>query len=105
LYVRLNKALYGTLQAASLFWKQLPATFQEWEFIISPYDQCIANKEINGRQFAVIWHVNDLKISNCKGKVVSEIINKLSEVLGKESPLTMHQGAVHDYFGMKIDFQ
>jgi len=35
-----------------------------WGFTINPYDQCIANKTINGRQCNIIWHVDDLKISH-----------------------------------------
>jgi len=31
LYVQLKKALYGTLQAALLFWKLLSETLQEWD--------------------------------------------------------------------------
>jgi len=34
LYVQLRKALFGTLQAALLFWKLLSGTLQEWGFTI-----------------------------------------------------------------------
>jgi len=36
LYVQLKKALYGTLQAALLFWKLLSKTLQEWGFTLNP---------------------------------------------------------------------
>jgi len=36
LYVQLKKALYGTLQAALLFWKLLSQTLQEWGFTLNP---------------------------------------------------------------------
>jgi len=38
LYVQLKKALYGTLQAALLFWKLLSETLQEWGFTLNPYN-------------------------------------------------------------------
>jgi hypothetical protein len=38
LCVQLNKALYGTLQAALLFWRKLTAKLQEWGFEINPYN-------------------------------------------------------------------
>ena len=104
LYVKLNKALYGTLRAALLFWKKLSATLQEWGFIINPYDACVANKEISGKQCTIIWHVDDLKISHCNAEIVSMMIDKLEGVFGKEAPLTVHRGVVHEYLGMKIDF-
>jgi len=62
LYVKLRKALYRTLQAALLFWKLLSNTLKEWGFKINEYDQCVANKTINGKQCTIVWHVDDLNI-------------------------------------------
>jgi Reverse transcriptase (RNA-dependent DNA polymerase) len=104
LYIRLNKALYGTLRAALLFWKKLSETLQGWGFAINPCDQCVANKEIDGKQCTIIWHVDDLKISHCNCEVVSGVIRRLSEVFGKETALTVHRGRIHDYIGMIFDF-
>jgi hypothetical protein len=104
LYVRLNKALYGTLRAALLFWRKLTAQLQEWEFTINPYDWCVANKHINGSQCTIIWHVDDLKISHIDATVVTEIIGKISDVFGNEAPLTIRRGKKHDYLGMELDF-
>jgi hypothetical protein len=36
--VKLKKALYGTLQAAMLFWKDLSANLVQWGYEINPYD-------------------------------------------------------------------
>ena len=50
LYVELQKALYGTLQADILFWKELMKFLtEELGFIINPYDSCIINKMIDGK--------------------------------------------------------
>jgi hypothetical protein len=54
LYVQLKKALYGTLQAALIFWKKLSSKFQGWGFIINPYDKCVANMDVNGSQCTLI---------------------------------------------------
>jgi Reverse transcriptase (RNA-dependent DNA polymerase) len=75
LYFELLKALYGTLKAALLFWKKLVATLREWGFKMNPYDWCVVNKIINGKQCTVLWHVDDLKISHVEYDVVSLIIN------------------------------
>jgi len=64
IYVKLKKAIYGTLQAALLFWRLLSDTLIEWGFRLNEYDKCIVNKTINGRQCTIIWHVDDLKISH-----------------------------------------
>jgi hypothetical protein len=104
LYVELKKALYGTLKAALLFWRRLSNQLGEWGFKVNPYDWCVANKEINGSQCTIVWHVDDLKISHVDPAVVSDIISLLSSEFGKESPLTINRGKVHDYLGMTIDY-
>ena len=104
LYVLLQKALYGTLKAALLFWKKLSSTLESWGFEINPYDTCVANKMINGKQCTILWHVDDLKISHVDAMEVTKIIQLLSSEFGKEAPLTINRGKVHDYLGMRIDF-
>ena len=49
MYVQLKKALYGTMQAAILFWKNLTGSLQEWGFTINPYDWCVANKMVSNK--------------------------------------------------------
>jgi len=39
MYVKLRKALYGTLQAAMLFWKDLTKTLTDWGFVVNLYDR------------------------------------------------------------------
>ena len=76
-------ALYGTLQAALLFWKLLSTTLTEWGFKINDYDQCVANKTNNDKQCTIIWHVDDLKISHVDKNVVEDILKLLNEKFGK----------------------
>jgi len=42
--------------------------------MINPYDQCVANKQINGKQCTIIRHVDDLKISHVRENVIEDII-------------------------------
>ena len=105
LYIQLKKALYGTLQAALLFWKLLSETLQEWGFILNPYDKCVANKVIAGKQRTILWHVYDLKISHVDKNVVDDIVKKLNKKFGHERPLTTSRRKVLDYLGMKIDYR
>ena len=105
LYFKLKKALYGTLQGAKLAWQKLAAKFQEWGFELNPYDQCVANKTINGTQCTVLWHVDDIKISHKDPAIVTEIIDMLKAEYGKYADLTVVRGKVHDYLGMTLDFR
>jgi hypothetical protein len=104
LYVRLNKALYGTLRASLLFWRKLTKELESLGFVINPYDCCVANKMINNAQCTIVWHVDDLKISHVDANVVTKIIEDISGVFGTQTPLTVHRGTRHEYLGMTLDF-
>jgi hypothetical protein len=60
LYVHVLKALYGMLVSAMLFYKKLNNDLIEYGFKVNPYDPCVANKIVRGRQMTVSWHVDDL---------------------------------------------
>jgi hypothetical protein len=50
LYVKLKKALYGCLRSALLFYKKLLKDLKDRGFVVNPYDPCVANKTVNGKQ-------------------------------------------------------
>jgi hypothetical protein len=104
MYVKLKKALYGTLQAALLFWKDLSGYLQEMGFKLNPYDRCVLNKMIHGKQCTILWHVDNLKVSHVNDEVIENVISTLSERYGKEAPLVVTRGKVHDYLGMTLEF-
>jgi len=104
LYVKLRKALYGTLQVALLFWKLLVDTLMDWGFKLNEYDKCVMNKTIKGKQCMIIWHLDDLKISHMYHTVVEDIIGKLGKKFGQESLLVTSQGKTLKYLGMCIDY-
>ena len=100
IYVKLKKALYGTLKAAVLFWKKLTKTLTDDGFTINSYDWCEANKTMNGTQCTVAWHVDDLKISHKSASQVTKVIKVLEHEYGKVSELTIVRGKVHDFLGI-----
>jgi len=79
--------LYGTLQAALIFWRILSDTLKERGFKLNKYDQCVTNKMINGQQCTIIWHSDDIKLSHLKKTVMEDIIAQLNKS-SKESLLT-----------------
>jgi hypothetical protein len=103
MHVKLKKALCGTLQAAMSFWKDLSAKLVSWGHEINPCDWCMANKMVNGKQRAVLWHVDDLKISHVDPAVVESLLDLLNGVCGKLSPLVTTRGKTHDCLGMTLD--
>ena len=64
LMVKVDHTLYRILRSALLFYHNLVGDLEAEGFAINPYDPCVANKLINGKQITIIWHVDDLKISH-----------------------------------------
>ena len=109
LYVKLKKALYGTIQADLQFWKNLTNTIISWGFEINPYDWCVSNKTMNGKHLTAVWHVDDLKISHVYQSAIDVLISNLRKKYettpsGIKTPLTVHNGKKHDYLGMTLDY-
>jgi hypothetical protein len=70
-------------------------------FELNPYDTCVANKMIDGKQCTIAWFVDDNKISHVDSKVVSHVIEKIEERFGK---MTVTRGKEHVFLGMDISF-
>jgi hypothetical protein len=102
LYVKMQKALYGHLRSALLFYNKLVADLEGDGFVLNPYDLCVANKAVNGKQMMVCWHIDDLKVSHCDPAQVTIFGEWLSEKYGVA--VAIHRGKVHNYLGMIFDF-
>ena len=70
--------------------------------MINPHDRCVANKMINGSQYTVVFYVDDNKISHIDKKVVTSVINDISEHFGE---LTVSRGTTYDFLGMDIEIK
>ena len=105
LYLELLKQLYGTVKAAQLFWERLAKHLvTDWGFTLNPYDQCVANKMINGSQCTIVWHMDDLKISYVQEEVVNNIVKWLNKEFGSGDPMMVFEGKIHHYLGLTLDY-
>ncbi len=74
LIVECLNAVYGTMVAALLYYKKFVKSLTNKGFKLNPYDGCVANKIIKGKQMTICFHVDDCKISHVSTKVVDETI-------------------------------
>jgi hypothetical protein len=74
LIVECLNAVYGTMVAALLYYKKFVKNLTDEGFKLNPYDGCVANKIIKGKQMTICFHVDDCKISHVSTKVVDETI-------------------------------
>ena len=102
LYVKLLKALYGLLKSALLFYKKLRGDLENMGFEVNPQDPCVANKEVNGSQMTVTWHVDDLKVSHKDPAEVTKFLLAMARIYGKG--ITVTRGKIHTYLGMDFDY-
>ncbi len=58
LYVRLDKALYGCVKSALLWYKLFSSALIDMGFVLNPYHPCVANCDIDGKQCTIIWYVD-----------------------------------------------
>ena len=101
LYVRLDKAMYGCVKSAFLWYDLLSTSLQKMGFVINPYDPCVANCIIEGSQCTISWYVDDTKISHVNPNVVTMIIEKMEQQFGK---MTVTRGDEHIFLGMHIKY-
>ena len=102
LYLHVLRALYGCLELALLWYNLYSTTLEELGREINPYDSCIANKMIDGNQCTVAFYVDDNKISHKDPKVVTRVIEQLSEHFGD---LKIQRGNKFDLLGMDIELK
>jgi hypothetical protein len=109
LYVRALNAIYGIMKAALLFYKKFIGDLMSIGFELNPYDPCVANKMVNGKQLTCVWHVDDIKASHVSTRVVTRLglwLKKTYERLFRDGSgkMKISRGKVHDYLGMNLDY-
>jgi len=105
LYVQLEKAVYGMMKSALLFYRKLVADLLSLGFEINPYDPCVANKIINGKQMTICWHVDDLFIGHVDPTILTSFLDWLAQRYDTDDKkLNDVRGHKHDDLGMNLDF-
>ena len=100
--VELDKALYGCVEAASLWYEDLKRTIKQDGFIENPYDHCVFNKLCADKtQMTIVLHVDDLMITNLHDSNLEAFYQYLKTAY-KETKIV--RGRILDYVGMTFDF-
>ena len=101
LIVRLNKALYGCIESAKLWYDNLCTTFQSMDFLPNPYDPCVFNRMYNDKQCTACVHVDDIKITCADPIGVEDTVQGLTN---RYNTITVKRGLIHSYLGMTFDY-
>jgi hypothetical protein len=78
------KALYGMLIASLLYYKKFVADIKSIGFVPNPYDPCVANQIVNGKQHTLTWHVDVIKATHVDSKVNDRFLVWLEKTYGED---------------------
>ena len=109
LLVECWNAIYGTMIAGLLYYRKFSVSLTEQGYESNPYDPCVWNKMIKGKQSTICFHVDDCKISHVSSKVNDYTIDWLrrdyeSIFTDGSGEMKVARGKFHKYLGMKLDF-
>ena len=100
--VKLNRALYGCIESARLWYDKLSGELIQLGYEKNPVDMCVFNRvEPDGSQTTIALHVDDMFITAKCESTLTRVIDELGKGY---SELSVHRGRVIDYLGMTFDF-
>ena len=99
--VELDKALYGCVESARLWYDHISATLIGIGFVKNQHDICVFNLQKDGKQCTVCLHVDDLLITCVNESIIESVISSLEAVY---KTIPVHTGTIHFYLGMTFDF-
>ena len=90
--MKLDKALYGCVESAALWYENLRASFSDLGYAPNMYDVCVFNRRNqHGVQCTVAIHVNDLLITSACPLMIEDLAAGLTkrygEITSKNGPV------------------
>ena len=102
LYLRCLRAKYGCIESGLKWYILYKPTLEKEDFVLNPYDLCVANKQIDGKQCTIAWYVDDNKVSHVEKDVVTNILEMIREYFGD---ITVCRGQKHVFLGITFDIK
>ena len=96
-----REALYGFIKSALLWYELFTGELRDVGFKLNPYDKCVANKMIDGKQCTIAWWVEDDCLSHLSTKVLDRIIEWIKLKFDK---MAVTRGDKHTFLGIKFRF-
>ena len=99
--VKLQKALYGCVESARLWYEKIAADMEAMGFVRNQYDKCVFNRGAIGKQTTVVLHVDDMKVTAPDEKAIDDFLKELE---GRYQSLSIKRGRILNYLGMTFDY-
>ena len=99
--VRLDKALYGCVESAALWYENLRVSLLELGYAPNTHDMCVFNThDEHGVQCTIAVHVDDLMITSTNIAMIESVSTGLIKRYGD---ITRRDGPLVNYLGMVFD--
>eukprot|EP01033_Poteriospumella_lacustris_P009627 gene9628-6889_t len=100
--VKLQRALYGCVEAAKLWHDTLTLALKTMGFRLNAKDGCVLNRDKEGRpQVTIVLYVDDLLITSTDREQIEEVIDALRQ---RFKEVKAAWGPRLSYVGMTLDF-
>ena len=67
--MKVTHVIYGFIEEALQWYIMFIRKLKELWCKLNPYDKCVANKTVNGKQSIIAWHVDDAIASHVEQEV------------------------------------
>ena len=101
--VKLNKALYGCVESARLWYEHFKRALEKLGYTMNEYDPCVFNRWTDsGFQSTVFFHVDD-GVATCEEEAeLDKLERELRNEFGGE--LNVTRGKRHEFLGLLLEF-
>jgi hypothetical protein len=101
--VRLVKALYGLVESALLWYRELTSTLLQLGYEVNPFEKCVFVKKLQEKVVSIVGvFVDDLKIIAEDEKMIDDVHNAL---VMKYKEVKITKGDLLEYLGMVWDYR
>ena len=108
LLVKFLNALYRSMVASLLYYRKFTRSLMQKNFMMNPYNPCVWNKNVSGKQLTICFHVDDCKLSHVSPQVLDDTmwLQQDYESIFEDGngAMKVARGKKHKYLGMNIDF-
>ena len=101
LVAELDRALYGCVESAQLWFREITSCLAALGFRSNVTDPCILNMKVKGVTITIVIYVDDLLFVCTDLAVIHKVITALRKRYGEVKTV---EGLVHHYLGVVIDF-
>ena len=100
--VKIERALYGLIESAKLWYEEFTGFLKKLGFVPNPYDPCVLNLDYKGETCTLVLYVDDCFV-DCHNPDALDYIEQ--KITAKYGGCTRTNGDVLPFVGMLFDFR